>query len=127
MTGRDDIELIIMNTALSKGLKQVIGDLIEGECVDAVVSSVPGSNYAYGQISTLLPGRPNIDSENILCYRDDLRNLLGDIAFGICHPSNGWRKSTLIWPNCGTRPENLYIYRSFGPIQGAGNIALWQS
>jgi hypothetical protein len=89
MTGRDDIELIIMNTALSKGLKQVIRDLIKGECVDAVVSSVPGSNYAYGQISTLLPGRPNIDSENILYYRNDLRNLLGDIAFGSL-PSAEW-------------------------------------
>ncbi|MGD9252008.1 MAG: hypothetical protein PVG19_12315 [Desulfobacterales bacterium] len=89
MTGRNDIELITMNTALSKGLRQVLRDLIAGECVDAVVSSVPGSNYAYGQISTLLPGRPNIDSENILDYRDDLRNLLGDIAFGSL-PSVEW-------------------------------------
>jgi|GEM_PF-1404383 len=88
-TGRDDIELVIMNTALSKGLKQVIRDLIEGECVDAVVSSVPGSNYTYGQISTLLPGRPTIDSGNILYYRSTLRHLLSDIAFG-GFPSVEW-------------------------------------
>jgi hypothetical protein len=78
--GRDDIELTVMNTALSKGLKQVISDLIEGECVDAVLSSVPGSNYTYGQISTLLPGRPALNSGNILYYRKALRHLLMDIA-----------------------------------------------
>jgi hypothetical protein len=88
-TGRDDIELIIMNTALSKGLKQVIRDLIEGECADAVMSSVPGSNYTYGQISTLIPGRPTIDSGNILYYRSALRHLLTDIAFG-GFPSVEW-------------------------------------
>jgi hypothetical protein len=88
-TGRDDIELIVMNTALSKGLKQVIRDLIEGHCVDAVVSSVPGSNYTYGQISTLLPGRPTIDSGNILNYRGTLRHLLSEIAFG-GFPSAEW-------------------------------------
>ena len=88
-TGRDDIELIVMNTALSKGLKQVIRDLIEGECVDAVVSSVPGSNYTYRQISTLLPSRPTIDSGNILYYRSALRQLLSDIAFN-GFPSVEW-------------------------------------
>jgi hypothetical protein len=88
-TGRDDIELIVMNTALSMGLKQVIRDLIAGECVDAVVSSVPGSNYTYGQISTLLPGRPAIDSGNILYYRKALRHLLSNIAFG-GFPSVEW-------------------------------------
>jgi len=87
--GRDDIELIIMNTALSKGLKQVIYDLIEGECVDAVVSSVPGSNYTYGQISTLLPDRPTITRGNILYYRNAMRHLLRDIAFG-GFPSVEW-------------------------------------
>lgn len=88
-TGREDIELIILNTALSKGLKQVIRDLIDGECVDAVVSSVPGSNYTYGQISTLLPDQPALDSGNILHYRNALRHLLSDIAFG-GFPSVEW-------------------------------------
>ncbi|MDJ0784877.1 MAG: hypothetical protein QNJ22_23125 [Desulfosarcinaceae bacterium] len=88
-TGRDDIELVIMDTALSKGLKRVLRDLIEGDCVDAVVSSVPGSNYTYGQISTLLPGRPALDSDNILYYRNALRHLLSSIAFG-GFPSVEW-------------------------------------
>jgi hypothetical protein len=88
-TGREDIELVSLNTALGKGLKQVIRDLIEGECVDGVVSSVPGSNYTYGQISTLLPGRPPLDNGNILHYRNALRHLLSDIAFG-GFPSVEW-------------------------------------
>jgi hypothetical protein len=89
--GRDDIELTIMNTALSKGLKQVVSDLIEGDCVDAVLSSVPGSNYTYGQISTLLPGQPTINSGNILNYRNALRHLLMDIAVD-GFPSVEWLK-----------------------------------
>lgn len=91
-TGRDDIQLVIMNTALSKGLKHVLRDLMAGACVDAVVSSVPGSNYTYGQIGSLLPGEPPIDKGNILYYRSALRQLLRDIAL-VGFPSVEWLQS----------------------------------
>ena len=62
-TGRDDIEVVVLNTSLSRGLARVIQDLVEGACVDAVVSSIPGSNYTYDQISSLFPGREPIGPE----------------------------------------------------------------
>jgi hypothetical protein len=80
-TGRDDIDITILDTALGKGLAQVIQDLVGGACVDAVVSSIPGSNYTYDQISSLLPDQKPIGPENILHHRSTLRTLLRDIAF----------------------------------------------
>jgi len=80
-TGRDDIDIVVLNTALSKGLAQVIDDIAGGACADAVVSSIPGSNYTYGQVSSLLPDRTSLRRENILYHRSALRRLLRDIAF----------------------------------------------
>lgn len=90
-TGRDDIELSILNTSLSKGLAQVINDLVEGACVDAVVSSIPGSNYTYDQISSLFIDQRSITSENILYHSSALRKLLRGIAFH-GFPSVEWLK-----------------------------------
>ena len=77
---REDIEVRVLNTSLSRGLAQVIHDLREGACVDAVVSSTPGSNYTYDQISSLLGYRVNIAAENILYHRSALGTLLRNIA-----------------------------------------------
>jgi hypothetical protein len=78
---REDIEILVLNTSLSRGLARVIHDLREGACADAVVSSIPGSNYTYDQISSLFSHRVKIASENILYHRSALRTLLRNIAF----------------------------------------------
>jgi hypothetical protein len=78
--GREDIEIRILNTSLSKGLALVIQDLAAGGCADAVVSSVPGSNYTYDQISSLLAWRHTVSPQNILYHRSALRQLLRRIA-----------------------------------------------
>lgn len=91
-TGRDDIEVHVLNTSLSKGLAEVIQVLVGGSCVDAVVSSVPGSNYTYAQVSSLLPGRVPLTPENILSHREALRRLLRHIArYGF--PSVEWLRN----------------------------------
>jgi hypothetical protein len=91
-TGREDIDVTILDTALGKGLALVIQDLVRGACVDAVVSSIPGSNYTYNQISSLLPHQAPIGPENILYHRRALRTLLRDIAFR-GFPSVNWLKN----------------------------------
>lgn len=80
-SGRNDIDILVLNTALSKGLAMVIQDLVNGGCTDAVVSSTPGSNYTYSQVSTLLPQPVRLTPENILDFRNQLRQLLRNIAF----------------------------------------------
>lgn len=79
-TGREDIEVSILNTALSKGLAQIVKSLADGDCIDAVVSSIPGSNYTYDQVSSLLPDHHPLGPENILYHRRALRMLLQRIA-----------------------------------------------
>ena len=79
--GREDFDIRVLNTSLSKGLAQVVNDLANGGCVDAVVSAIPGSNYTYDQISSLFEYRRIIGPENILDHRSELRQLLRDIAF----------------------------------------------
>lgn len=79
-TGRDDFEVSILNTSLEKGLARVIHDLVKGACVDAVVSSIPGSNYTYDQISSLFSHRVAINPQNILYHCSALRTMLRDIA-----------------------------------------------
>lgn len=79
-SGRDDIRVTIYNTSLSRGLAQVIDDIRDGGCADAVISSTPGSNYTYEQISGLLFHREKIDRHNILAYRDELKQLVRQIA-----------------------------------------------
>lgn len=88
-TGRDDIEVRILNTALSRGLAQVIHDLLEGACADAVVSSIPGSNYTYAQVSSLLADGREINAQNLLYHRNALRTLLRRIAIR-GFPSAAW-------------------------------------
>ncbi len=88
-SGRNDIDVKVLDTALGKGLALVINDLIDGACVDAVISSIPGSNYSYDQISSFFPDRVRITSENILYYRSALRKLLRNIAFD-GFPSDKW-------------------------------------
>ncbi len=78
--GRDDIDIRVLNTSLSKGLARVIHDLAAGGCADAVVSAIPGSNYTYEQISSLFAYRIEIAPENILYHRGALRRLLREIA-----------------------------------------------
>ena len=87
--GRDDIEVRALNTSLEKGLIQVLHNLIEGGCADAVVSAIPGSNYTYGQIGSLLDPHQTIHSRNILEHRPDLRKLLRDVAMR-GFPSVAW-------------------------------------
>lgn len=79
--GRNDIDIRVLNTSLSKGLAIVINELIDGGCADAVVSSTPGSNYTYDQISTLFLNPVQIKPENILFYRSELKQILRSIAF----------------------------------------------
>ncbi|UCD31379.1 MAG: hypothetical protein JSV38_11325, partial [Desulfobacterales bacterium] len=52
ISGRDDIAVKTLNTSLSKGLAMVIHDLLQDKCADAVISSIPGSNYSYRQINS---------------------------------------------------------------------------
>ena len=96
--GRDDLDIRVLNTSLSKGLTRVLHDLVNGACVDAVVSAIPGSNYTYDQISSLFEYRRVIGPENILYHRRALRELLRDIAL---------RPSTSIRSSCATMPANL--------------------
>ena len=87
--GREDIRVTVLNIALCKGLAQVINDILAGACVDAVVSSVPGSNYTYDQISSLLGDGVSVKPENIAFYSGALTSLLRRIAFD-GYPSVKW-------------------------------------
>ncbi len=89
LSGRDDIEVEAYNTSLSKGLANALEYLACGGCFDAVVSSVPGSNYTYDQIGSLFEDRRPITAENISERRDDLKRLLRDIALN-GFPSVQW-------------------------------------
>ena len=80
LSGRDDIEVEVYNTSLSKGLAKALEYLACGGCLDAVISSVPGSNYTYDQIGSLFDDRGPVTAENISEHRDDLKRLLRDIA-----------------------------------------------
>lgn len=88
-SGRDDIVIKQLNTSLTRGLALVINDLRQGQCADAVISSIPGSNYTYTQINSLLPDIPEIRPQNILRNRERLVNLMEDIAFS-GFPSHTW-------------------------------------
>jgi hypothetical protein len=88
-SGREDIEVRVLNTSLSRGLALIIADVLQGHCVDAVISSTPGSNYTYAQTSSLLLEPTRLGPDNILAYRDSLLGLLKDIAFN-GFPSVEW-------------------------------------
>lgn len=76
VSGRSDIIVKTLNTSLSKGLALVLDDLMQGECADAVISSMPGSNYSYSQ-------------DNILNFQEELKRLLKKIAYN-GFPSVTW-------------------------------------
>ena len=89
LTGRDDLEVLSLNTSLTKGLISVLTDLMDGGCADGVVSSIPGSNYTYSQISSFITGDVKIGAANILLYRKLLFDLLERIAVN-GFPSVSW-------------------------------------
>ena len=79
-SGRKDIRVTPLNTGLSQGLARVIQALVNGACIDLVLSATPGSNYTYSQISSLFETPVHLDQTNILENRDRLKQLIVDIA-----------------------------------------------
>ena len=80
VSGRNDIIVKTLNTSLSKGLASVLENLMQGECADAVISSIPGSNYSYSQINSFFYNETVIHEDNILDYQEDLKKFLKEIA-----------------------------------------------
>lgn len=97
LSGRNDINLHILNTSLRKGLTDVYHHVTNGGCADAVVSSIPGSNYTYGQVSSLLSPGNALYSGNILEYRHELLELMLEIATS-GFPSLTWLKEAEVNP-----------------------------
>ncbi len=89
VSGRDDIDLEIIDTGLTKGLALVLAYLENGECADAVVSSIPGSNYSYGQLNTFIETPEPIASRNILRFRKSLLERVKGLALN-GYPSVDW-------------------------------------
>ena len=84
VSGRNDIIVKTLNTSLSKGLASVLENLMQGVCADAVISSIPGSNYSYSQINSFFSNETVIHEDNILDYQEDLKkNFKGDCYQGI--------------------------------------------
>lgn len=81
LSGRPDIRIEAIDSSLEKGLAQIVYRLANGDCADAVISSIPGSNYTYAQISTLLINPVELGPDNILSYKDTLLQLIRNIAF----------------------------------------------
>jgi|GEM_PF-4162078 len=88
-SGRDDIEVVRLDTSLTRGLAQAVVAVVAGQCIDAVVSAVPGSNYTYRQVSSLLGEQGVLNQTNLLGHRRELLSLLVDIAFNEL-PSLEW-------------------------------------
>lgn len=88
-SGRNDIDVEVINTGLTKGLALVLQYIMEGGCADAVLSSVPGSNYYYRQLNVFLKKRQLVTASNILGYRDELRRRFLDIGLQ-GFPSADW-------------------------------------
>ena len=88
-SGRADIETDERNTTLGRGLAFLIRELAAGACADAVISSVPGSNYTEDQILSLLPGKTSFTPETRKSDRRLLKDLLRKIAFN-GYPSVDW-------------------------------------
>lgn len=97
LSGRSDINVHVLNTSLRKGLTDVYEQLTVSGCGDAVVSSIPGSNYTYGQISSLLAPGTRLHSENILEHRQELLELMLEIASS-GFPSVAWLKRAKVNP-----------------------------
>lgn len=80
VSGREDIRVTSFNMSLGRGLARAILDAANGECIDGVVSAVPGSNYSYDQVATILGGDVDLDEKNILDHKEHLRNRLLSIT-----------------------------------------------
>jgi hypothetical protein len=117
-SGRSDIDVAVRNTSLGKGLAQVVGELLDGGCVDAVVSSTPGSNYTYGQLSSLLPDGEEVTPENVLDRRVALRGLLRRIAFD-GFPSVEWLEGVDV-----NAPKLRNDARKFALIEALGRFGV---
>ena len=97
LSGRSDIDVEVFNTSLGRGLASVYEKIIDGHCVDAVVSSIPGSNYTYRQVSSILADDTVLDSGNILKHRQELLTILMDIAVS-GFPSVEWLQNVQVNP-----------------------------
>lgn len=89
LSGRKDILIEEINSSLEKGLALIIDRLANGGCADAVISSIPGSNYTYAQVSTLLINPVELGPDNIQTYKARLAHLIQKIAFQ-GFPSTQW-------------------------------------
>jgi hypothetical protein len=97
LSGRSDIDVDVYNTSLGRGLAGVFQEIVDGGCADAVVSSIPGSNYTYRQVSSILARGVELDSGNILDYRQDLLDILMKIAVS-GFPSVEWLQNVQVNP-----------------------------
>ncbi len=97
LSGRSDINVHVLNTSLRRGLADVYQRLTISGCCDAVVSSIPGSNYTYGQVSSLLSPGTRLHPENILKHRQELLELMLEIA-STGFPSVAWLKRAKVNP-----------------------------
>lgn len=88
-SGRNDIDVEVINSGLTRGLALVLQYLEEGGCADAIISSVPGSNYHYRQLDVFLDKPQPVKASNILRFRSQLRQRFLDIAFN-GFPSFEW-------------------------------------
>lgn len=96
-SGRDDIDVKTINSSLSRGLATVLSKRLNGECIDAVISSIPGSNYSYRQVASLLSPKHHLTSDNIVEYRDTLLALMKEITIH-GFPSVKWLKQIEVNP-----------------------------
>lgn len=97
LSGRSDIDVEEFNISLGRGLAGVFEEVVDGRCTDAVVSSIPGSNYTYRQVSSILANSIELDSENILEHRQELLDILMKIAVSV-FPSVKWLQNVQVIP-----------------------------
>lgn len=97
-SGRQDFEIKTLNTSLSQGLAIAIQDLENGKCIDAIISSTPGSNYTYGQLNSLLLDQFDLNPGNISTHKEIVLALLRKIAYS-GFPSVNWLERIDANPN----------------------------
>jgi hypothetical protein len=97
LSGRSDIDVEVFNTSLGRGLAGVFEEIADGRCVDAVVSSIPGSNYTFRQVGSILANGIELDTDNILAYRQELLDILMKIAIS-GFPSVKWLQNVQVNP-----------------------------
>lgn len=80
LSGRDDIDVHSLNTSLNRGLALVLDEMLRGKCVDAIISSIPGSNYSYSQASSILQQDITLSDDNLLDYLEPMRQTIRNIG-----------------------------------------------